>query len=144
MISTRAKVNTCEWISIRCGFTIYAAWVTTATILNITHMLKSFGVEDGETLSIIILWIALVIYNVVTCIERNPLFGGVFIWVINAIHYNIVNKKSEYEQLETNTTLIGIINCITIFGFSTYFANQYFQDKKIGLNSVVKHYGLFY
>ena len=140
MISTRTKVNTCEWISIRCGFTIYAAWVTTATILNITHMLKSFGVEDGETLSIIILWIALVIYNVVTCIERNPLFGGVFIWVILAIHHNIVNNKSELEKIENNSVLIGMIHCISMFGFTTYLAIEYFSDYKVDN----WYFGLFY
>ena len=146
MICTRSKVNTIEWISLRCGFTIYAGWVTAATILNVTYMLKSFGVADPnipideETTAVIILWIALVIYNVATYLERNPLFGGIFIWVIFAIHHNIVNNKSQYTEMEDNTALIGIIHCISMFGFTTYLAIEYFTDYKVEN----WYYGLFY
>ena len=137
MKSTRTKVNTCEWIIIRCGFTMYAGWVTAATILNAAWLLKSFGVADPnipideETTTVIILWIALVIYNVATYRERNPLFGGVFIWVIFAIHHNIVNNKSQNEKIENNSTLIANIHCISMFGFTTYLAIEYFSDYKV-------------
>ena len=79
---------------------MYAGWVTVATILNTTLLLKSFGVADPnipideETSTCIILWVALIIYNVATYLERNPLFGGIYIWAIFAIHHNIVNNKS--------------------------------------------------
>lgn len=146
MKSTRAKVSTCEWIVMRCGFTIYAAWVSAATILNVAYMLKAFDFADPdipvdeETMTVIILWVALVIYNVATYLERNPLFGGVFIWVILAIHHNIVNNKSELEKIENNSVLIGMIHCISMFGFTTYLAIEYFSDYKVDN----WYFGLFY
>ena len=94
MKATRTKVNAFEWITMRCGFTMYAGWVTAATILNATFMLKSFGAADPnipideETTTVIILWVAFVIYNMAAYRERNPLFGAIFIWVIFAIHHN--------------------------------------------------------
>lgn len=46
MVSTRFDTNWTEWIGLRGGFSIYSGWVTAATILNATFMLKFFGVED--------------------------------------------------------------------------------------------------
>ena len=43
MRSTRAEVNIVEAIGLRGGFTIYSGWVTAATILNATFVLKKFG-----------------------------------------------------------------------------------------------------
>ena len=62
-------------------------WGTAALILNIAFMLKSWGVVgDFEvTVSVIILWVALVIYVIYSFLERNPLFGAVYIWVLFAI-----------------------------------------------------------
>jgi len=62
-------------------------WVTAALILNVAFTLKSWGWKgDFEvTVSVIILWIALVIYIVYSFLERNPLFGAVFLWVLTAI-----------------------------------------------------------
>lgn len=47
MLSTRNKVNTFEFITLRCGFSIYSGWVTAATILNIAIVLKwlQFGID---------------------------------------------------------------------------------------------------
>ena len=46
MVSDRTNVNITEWITLRGGFSIYSGWVTAATILNVTFMLKQFGVAD--------------------------------------------------------------------------------------------------
>ena len=46
--STNTSVNTTEWISMRGGFSVYSGWVTAATILNVTYMLKSMGVADPD------------------------------------------------------------------------------------------------
>ena len=76
-----------EKVFLRDTFSIYAGWLTTATILNIAFMLKSWGLKgDFEvTLSVCILAIAEVIYCIISYHERNPLFGAVFIWVLFAI-----------------------------------------------------------
>jgi len=88
--SVRAKVNTIEFIGMRCGFSMYTGWVTAATFLNVTFMLKGFGffkepTGAEETWTIVNMWVAFVIYNFIQGFERNPLYGGVFIWVLFAI-----------------------------------------------------------
>ena len=92
--STRSKVNTFEFITLRCGFTIYTGWVTAATILNVTFFLKSLGMKDDkagfseDTWCVIILWVALCVYVLASFMERNPLYAAVYIWVLVAIRKN--------------------------------------------------------
>lgn len=42
-LSTHDSVNVYEWIGLRGGFSIYSGWVTAATILNATYLLKASG-----------------------------------------------------------------------------------------------------
>ena len=104
MKSTRTPVNIYEWISMRGGFSIYSGWVSAATILNVSYMLKSYGLEDGnipwfteETAGVAILYVAFAIYNVAAYSERNPLYGSVLIYVTYAIYDNIVNNRKTKE-----------------------------------------------
>jgi hypothetical protein len=76
MVANRTSVNITEGIAIRGGFSIYSGWVTAATILNLTFMLKYFGYADPniayvdeEQWAIIILIIASALYNVASIIE---------------------------------------------------------------------------
>lgn len=97
-LTTRNKVNTWEFITLRCGFTIYSGWVTAATILNVTFFLKSLGLKNDEadkdagisedTWSVIILWVALCVYILASFFERNPLYALVYIWVLVGIRKN--------------------------------------------------------
>jgi hypothetical protein len=108
-------LNLVESISLRGGFTIYAGWVTAATILNASFLLKRLGLADPdipygfdeESLTQVVVWIALAIYNVVAYSERNPLYGSIYIWVTLAIK----NKLEEYHP-ET-TSLISDLGTIT-------------------------------
>ena len=92
--TTRSKVNAFEFITLRCGFTIYTGWVTAATILNTTFFLKSIGMKDDkagfaeDTWCVIILWVALCVYVLASFMERNPLYAAVYIWVLVAIRKN--------------------------------------------------------
>ena len=91
MKSTRAKVNAIEVISLRVGFTIYSGWVTAATILNISFFLNSLGMKNPNagfeetTWTCIMFYVALIVYVLASFMERNPLYGGVYIWVLFAI-----------------------------------------------------------
>ena len=97
-LTTRNKVNTWEFILLRCGFTVYSGWVTAATILNVTFFLKSLGLKNDEadkdagisedTWSVIILWVALCVYILASFFERNPLHALVYIWVLVGIRKN--------------------------------------------------------
>jgi hypothetical protein len=90
MESTRTEVNGWEWAFIRAGMTIYSGFLTTATILNFTVTLKFFGISEfswisEEQITIVMLYIAFVIYNVASYVELNPLFGAVFLWTVYGI-----------------------------------------------------------
>jgi translocator protein len=93
-MSNRAEVNWAEWIFIRGGLSIYCGWLTAATILNITALLKFYEFEgfdwySEEAITITILYVAWLIYTLATYIELKPLYGGVFIWVCLAISSEI-------------------------------------------------------
>ena len=147
MMSTRNETNWIEWILIRGGFSIYSGWVTAATILNVTYMLKSWGLNetdvdwlDEEITTVVILWIAFAIYNLATYIERNPLYGAVFIWVITAIRNNVIEKGS-LDTLKTNTDWIAIIHSISIVGWTIHLLTmQFFEIEVTGFWDM----GLFY
>ena len=87
-------------------FSMYTGWVTAATFLNVTFMLKSFGLFKDttgaeETWTIVNMWVAFIIYNFIQVFERNPVYGGVFIWVLFAIKSE-VSKKGGLEALESS------------------------------------------
>jgi len=93
-ISLRRSLNFYEFLGIRIGFSIYSGWVTAATILNVAIFLKSVGVRDPdigyseESISVVILCVAELIYLVTTISENNPVYGLVYIWVLVAIKAN--------------------------------------------------------
>ena len=45
--STQARLNVIELISLRIAFSIYAGWLTTATILNTILVLIGWGLNDS-------------------------------------------------------------------------------------------------
>ena len=155
MQSTRTNVDIFELISLRGGFSIYSGWVTAATILNATYVLQQLGVGDPdvpfgldeEQVTIGVLWTAFAIYNVAAFAERNPLFGGVFIWVIFAIRNNVETNKSQYSNLLTNTTVIGAIQIFTMLGLTIFLI---FEESiklfapELEIEVPYWNYGLFY
>jgi len=99
--SLRAKLDLVEIFVIRCGFTIYTGWVAAATIINAATFLKILGMKnpnagfDESTWSVIMLHVALVIYVLASFMERNPLFGAVYIWAVSAIRA----KQTAYSNI---------------------------------------------
>lgn len=92
-ISVSEKLNNWwERIFFRGGFSLYVGWLTAASILNVCFLLKSLGIDEGNTnvdnemfWSKAVLIVALILYNAYSFVGRNPLFGAVFIWVLLAI-----------------------------------------------------------
>ena len=72
-VSMRASVNWIEFITMRLGFSIYAAWLTAATILNITYTLKWTIKANPKTnfwnyeeaYGIVVIWLAFGLYEFV-------------------------------------------------------------------------------
>lgn len=82
MQATRTNANIAEFLFLRLGMSIYSGWVSAATILNVSFTLKEAGMResngvDEQLWSVIVAWVALVIYNAAQFNEQNPVFGGV-------------------------------------------------------------------
>lgn len=136
MQSVRSHLGLVGIISLRCGFSIYSGWVTAATILNASFVLKSLGLKDPSagwaesTWTIIILWVAFVIYATATFRERNPLFGLIYIWVLLAIR----SRQSEFEDIQLNTMIIVIIHAVYLVMVSSLVIFEKAKGKsKMGL-----------
>jgi len=132
-----------EWIGLRGGFSVYAGWVTAATILNVTYLLKSLGLQNGnlaglseEQVTVGVVWVAFMIYNLVAWTERNPLYGSIFIWVILAIYNNIVWNKPTLTLLRDNTTAIAITHGISMVILWTWTSAEAWYDvETVGWNT---------
>ena len=105
--STSAPVNGVEWLSMRIGFSTYSGWVTAAVILQVTYLFKSWGLVGRRetTYTIIMLWIAYGAYNAFAYVNRNPMYGTVFIWVCAAIRA----KQFKHDAIRKNVTIIGCL-----------------------------------
>ena len=52
VVADRAPMNWIEVITVRAPFSVYSGWVTAATILNMSYMLKSWGMSDPATVAV--------------------------------------------------------------------------------------------
>jgi len=136
-------VDWIELVGLRATFSIYAGWLTTATILNTCFVLMDFGMRDvnnifpnEETWGIIILWIAFLIYQTAVEVFKNPLFGAVFSWAITAIYVD-ASGKGTLKNLEANALVIDVLHSISLFLYAAYFAYE-----KWGLEQ--ENYGILY
>jgi len=108
--------NWYENIGFRGGMSIYAGWLTTATILNLCFFLKSIGFDLNDInmpineilLSKIFLTVAFLFYNSYSAIERNPLFGAVFIYVLIAIKSKASGKVDTGDLVDFIDLLLPV------------------------------------
>lgn len=135
-LATSNDVNVYEWIGLRGGFSIYAGWVTAATILNTVYVLKRLGMADPnilwglneENITVAILWVAFLIYTARSYVDRNPLYGSVLMWVILAIRNNIVTNKAQYTMISDAATQIAIIHGISMVALWTWLSAESWYD----------------
>ena len=132
----------------RGGFSVYSGWVTAATILNVSFVLKSWGMEDPnipyldeEQLTTIVLWVAFLIYNLYSYVERNPLYGTIYIWVVLAIKNRTVEEGNVYPMITDNVNYIAIIHGISMVALWAWLAAESYYDVDLidGWNT-----GIFY
>ena len=123
----RTKLNAVEFITLRVGFSIYAGWVTAASIVSASIAFKSLGLNTNEeTWTLIILIVALLIYTAYSSLERNFVFGAMYIWVLVAIMGE--QEKFGRESL-VDKILIILYIYIALFLSVTAFV---FCEKKDG------------
>jgi hypothetical protein len=77
---------------LRCGFSIYCGWLTTATILGFAIAFKASGLDDARfgagfeaNTAVAILYIAWGVYIASSWWQKNPLFAAVMFWPFSAI-----------------------------------------------------------
>ena len=116
--SGTSRVNVTELIVVRIGFSIYAGWLTTATILNTVLVLISAGLTDDnlgidESLFSCLTMIAgELIYMGASYRYKNPAYACVFIWVLIAIRDN----QAAYPLVTTTTEiLLAVHGCWIVF-----------------------------
>ena len=88
ILSLKEKTNWQETAILRGGFSILGGWITAATILNISFLLKSVGFTGGgyeEAYAFLVLLVGSGIYLTFSFRQRDPLFGLVYVWVLYGI-----------------------------------------------------------
>lgn len=113
--NSELKYDPVSLISIRGGMSIYAGWLTAATILGASNMLKHMGMseENGwneETWTLIMLWIALMVYAGTTYIIDDPIYGAVLIWASMGIRDENVLDSTAIET--SLNAFIGIMSVL--------------------------------
>ena len=120
--SKGGALNWTEYISMNVGFSIYAGWVTSATILNLWYFLKSRGVQEPqyneEKLAVITLWLALAVYVGITVYGGHSWYGAVFIWTILAIRNN--SLKREFSEVTKNCDRIAMLHSTFLGAYIGY------------------------
>lgn len=119
--SVRTSVNWVEYIGLRLGFGIYNGWVSAATILNVSFVIKStdsgFFLDHETTWAVVILYVAEVLYITVTVFERNTIYGAIWCWVL----FN-VNDYSDDEMIQDHTLYLLIAHAVFIVGYTTFLS----------------------
>jgi|TARA_B110000285_G_scaffold195272_1_gene225456 translocator protein len=147
--ASTTELNLVEALSLRGGFTIYSGWVTAATILNVSFLLKALGLADPnilygfneENLTETVLWVALVIYNLFAYSQRNPLYGSIFIWVTLAIKSELLDKHADLTSLIDTLTTISGIQIVSMVVLWTLLSSEIIYDLDAPSNW---NTGLFY
>ena len=104
------------------GFSVYAGWVTSATILNTSIMFKAYGLSademsiDEAKFGVAILIIAECVYICAGYLYRNPLYASVFIWVL----FSIRDYQTSYSEIVTTTEILLIVHGCYIIGLTVW------------------------
>lgn len=117
--AVNAKLNWAEMIGFRFGMSIYSGWLSTATILGAAIMFNSWGWSkangyDGVVPTIVMLWVAFAVYVVNTFLNRDPLFGGVYIWASCGI-LSHQRDVPAWQDASIETTLMIIIISMSVY-----------------------------
>lgn len=101
-IVSSSKLTAVNRYSLRLGFSIYAGWLTAATILNTCMVLKAAGFNEAEqgidetVHAVAILIVAELIYMAAGFSYRNPVMSGIYIYVLTAIR----ELQSAYDNIQ--------------------------------------------
>ena len=87
-LTVDAKLDLVETIGLKWGMSVYSGWLTAASILNTAVVLKITGIADGwneRFWSILMLWVALMIYIGNAWLDSDPVYAATYIWALMGI-----------------------------------------------------------
>jgi hypothetical protein len=149
VITDRTRVWWLEVFTVRLPISLLAGWVTSATVLNTVVMFKSWGMADPPTAekplnpiawtwasdlmfmteeewTIVVVWTAEIFYEIVSWVERNPVYGGVFSWAVAGMISENVTNKPENEALIINLSVIEGVHSISMIVMVAYLMFEEF------------------
>merc|ERR1719382_775687 len=91
-------------VSLWLGFSIYAGWVTAATILNVTLALNKHDVSDDEAWSVFVACFAALLYPAVAYLRRDAVYSTVGAWATFAI-----SVEAGDTDFETTSTAFAVV-----------------------------------
>ena len=112
----------------RIGFSLYAGWQTTATILAICQWFKGDILTDSSVESawaINLFWIAWPLYIAATFREEDPIFGAVWSWVLFAVISGTQSSENEKKGLAITAWIQVIPHTVFILGFGVFLYKKY-------------------
>ena len=83
-----AELNWIETIGLKWGTSLYSGWLSVATVLNTSFLLKESGItEDWNEAgwSIAMMWVAAAIYSAKAYLEEDPVYAAVYVWALFGI-----------------------------------------------------------
>lgn len=100
-------------------FTLYLAWISVATIANLSALLVSWNWNGGflspEVWTVVMMLIATMLAVLITIRYKAPIYAAVVIWALAGIY--IRWHKSDYSEI-----IYGSIFCILLLTLSVIYA----------------------
>jgi len=81
-----------------------------------------FGTDEQWTA--FTLWVALLIYNAAMILEKNPIFGAVYVVVLIAI----MDAQQDFESIVLNAQIILAIHSLSLTGLTRYMVYDTFIE----------------
>jgi hypothetical protein len=148
-IVDKPRFNWTEFVLIRTTFSIYAGWVTVASILSTLMLLKTWGMSDADAKSkeawdfmdfmmfmseeawgCVIICFALIFFNVISWGHKNPMYGCVFIWASGAILSQLQNKKPDSEAIIGTVKVVLAAQSVSMGGLIGYLVREEYKKEE--------------
>lgn len=126
VVSNRSSTNWIELLVTRLGFSIYGGWLVAATYIQVEGLMAHNGLVGPifgipyETVGVLMTWFALVVYNVISYVDRDPVFGFVFSWALTAIIVDTAAKRPSLQELYLHSIIIDVLNTISMVSLTIY------------------------
>jgi len=124
-----ANLTRSESLLNQSAFSVYLAWISIATIANITIMLVKLGIPSDNNLAVILTTIILIVGVVISYLwisrEKDIIYGLVIIWAYLGIlirHLSKTELNKAYPMIYITTIMCMI--AITTITFLVYLQNS--------------------